>query len=82
MKEFIVKHPIISFLLADAAIGGIVKVVQAVSYAISGRPGLAPYAYTTRTQNPDGTMTTTKNKDDADKEIKEENKDDSTGDIQ
>lgn len=27
MKEFIMKHPIISFLLADSAITGVVKIV-------------------------------------------------------
>ena len=30
MKEFAMKHPILSFLLADAAIGGVVKTIQAI----------------------------------------------------
>lgn len=37
MKEFALKHPIITFLLADSAICGVVRIVQAVAAAIGGK---------------------------------------------
>ena len=42
MKEFIAKHPILSFVLATSAIDGAVKIVKTVCYAITGREALAP----------------------------------------
>lgn len=31
MKEFAMKHPILTFLIADALIGGVVSIVRALS---------------------------------------------------
>ena len=36
MKEFAMKHPILTFLLADAAIGGVVKIVCSIANIFSG----------------------------------------------
>lgn len=37
MKEFAMKHPILTFLLALNAIDGVVGIVKAVTTAISGK---------------------------------------------
>ena len=37
MKEFAMKHPIITFLLGLSAIDGVVGIVRAVTTAISGK---------------------------------------------
>lgn len=37
MKEFAMKHPILTFLMAVSAIDGVVGIVQAVTAAISGK---------------------------------------------
>ena len=37
MKEFAMKHPIITFLLGLSAIDGVVGIVRAVTSAISGK---------------------------------------------
>ena len=37
MKEFAMKHPIITFLLGLSAIDGVVGIVKAVTTAISGK---------------------------------------------
>lgn len=39
MKEFAMKHPLITFLLTVSAIDGVVGIVQAVTAAISGKNG-------------------------------------------
>ena len=77
MKEFMTKHPILSFLLATSAIDGVVKVVKTVCYAITGREALAPSYVKFNIDK------------DADKETKvtieateEETTDESSGDIQ
>ena len=38
MKEWILKHPVMTFLLVDSAIAGTVKVVQALTCMITGKP--------------------------------------------
>ena len=42
MKEFLIKHPIISLLLGSTIVDGAVKIVRTVAYAKTGREGLAP----------------------------------------
>lgn len=37
MKEFAMKHPILTFLLGVSAIDGVVRIVQTVAAAISGK---------------------------------------------
>ena len=37
MKEFAMKHPILTFLLAVSSIDGVVRIVQTVAAAISGK---------------------------------------------
>lgn len=37
MKEFALKHPIFTFLLAESVIFGVVRSVQAVAAAIGGK---------------------------------------------
>lgn len=67
MKEFMLKHPILSYLLGAAAIEGVVKIVRTVSYAISGKEGLAPNQVKISYNG---------------KDAKEENADESANDIQ
>lgn len=42
MKEFLIKHPIISLLLGSTIVDGAVKIVRTIAYAKTGREGLAP----------------------------------------
>lgn len=37
MKEFMHKHPILTYMLAGSAIKGVVTIVKVVAYAITGK---------------------------------------------
>lgn len=36
MKEWAIKHPILTFLLIDSAIAGVVNVIRSISCAVKG----------------------------------------------